>query len=320
MKPIGTVPSTTRKANPQMKPNVSVPQVCDQLRELQRQRICNLKSRIMICNRLVATVATASGYNAGMEEKERLDRFKQASETIAAVLEGEYENHACAGIIQATGVAIDGFDRMVKGYEKAMVKLAKQLPSAAWVAEPAQRGFGILSLAIIVGECGDLDNYANPAKVWRRMGCAPYQSDGKTLMPATWRGGKEGKLSAEEWEDVGYSPRRRSIAFLIGEGLCKQNGGDRRDDTDTGAAANGNGGTDEPQGETEKAAVGPYRLRYDETKAKVQREHPDYPKLRCHRHGMLLATKLLLKNLWIDWTGEEPVETDFGNARQLTHA
>jgi hypothetical protein len=288
-----------------MKPKISVPEICQQIRELQRQRICNLKSRIMISNRLIATVATASGYNAGMEEKERLARFKEAGETVAAVRETNTADHPCSGIIQATGVAIDGFDSMVKGYEKAMTKLAKQLPAAAWVAEPAQRGFGILSLAIIVGECGDLDNYANPAKVWRRMGCAPYQSEGKTLMPATWRSGKEGKLSAEDWEDCGYSPRRRSIAFLIGEGLVKQNGG---------------GGADGPQGEIEKAAVGPYRLRYDETKAKVQREHPDYPKLRCHRHGMLLATKLLLKNLWIDWTCDTYPETESPGARQLTTA
>lgn len=44
-----------------------------------------------------------------------------------------------------------------------------------------------------------------------------------------------------------------------------------------------------------------YWARYDESKKKIQKAHADYPKMRCHRHGMLLATKLLLLNLWIEW-------------------
>jgi hypothetical protein len=248
----------------------------------------------MIANRLTAAVATAAGYHGGMEEKERERRFKEAGEVIAGVKSGSRpEIGSQSGLILATLPAIDGFDAMVKGFEKAMEKLAKQLPVATWLALPAQRGFGLLSLAKVVGECGDLSNYAAPGKLWKRMGCAPFESQGRNLMPSTWRNTKPG-LSADEWTEIGYSPRRRSIAYLIGEGLVKQNFV--------------SGGTGEMEPETDGLCAGPYRSRYDQTKAKLAAAHPDYKPLRCHLHGMLLATKLLLKNLWIEWTnGGDPI-------------
>ena len=85
----------------------------------------------------------------------------------------------------------------------------------------------------------------------------------------------------------GYSPRRRSIAYLIGEGLVKQNFV--------------SGGQGDGRLESESGSAGPYRSRYDQKKAEFAEKHPDYKPLRCHLHGMLLATKLLLKNLWIEW-------------------
>lgn len=265
-----------------VKPNQSLPTICEQLQELQRQRVCNLKSRIMIENRLVATVATASGYHAGMEEKDRLKRFAEARKIIESVKAGgENETDAASGLILSTLPAIDGFDGMVAAYEKEMEKLAKQLSVYEWLCKPEQRGFGTLSLAKIIGECGDLANYPNPGKLWRRLGCAPYTSKGKTLMPSTWRSQKP-SLTAAEWEDCGYNPRRRSLAYLIGEGIVKQNG------------------------------EGPYRKRYDASKAKAAALHDDWKPLRCHRHAMLLATKLLLKLLWCEWNGYDPHAGEWG--------
>jgi len=263
---------------PNGQPTRPIPELCADIRELQRQRVVNLKSRIMIENRLVATVASADGYRAGLDEEDRLKRFAAARKVIEGVRgdeRGETEKAiASHPLIRATLPAIAGFDAMVDGYEKAMVKLVKQLPVAAWTAKPEQRGFGLLMLAQIVGECGDLAEYANPGKLWKRMGCAPIEAHGQTLMPSTWRWTKPG-LSAEEWEEAGYNPRRRSIAYLIGEGIVKQNGD------------------------------GPYRRRYDFVKTKAAAEHDDWKPLRCHRHAMLLATKMLLRELWIEWTGQD---------------
>jgi len=267
----------------------NVAEISATLQVLQRQRAWYIKSRIMIANRLQATVAGTIGYHSGMEEKERTKLFGQAGKVIKQITNGEIES-PIKNIVMTTMLSIDGFDDAQKKIEKLMLEQIKQLPRTItdWVKHKNQRGFGCLFLAIIIGETGDLANYANPAKVWRRLGCAPYQYDGKVQMGATWRGGKQGKLPAEEWEKFGYSPRRRSIAFLIGEGIVKQNGSKAV-------------GADERLAETEQENVGPYRFRYDLTKAKIQKEHPDYKPMRCHLHGMLLATKLLLKNLWIEW-------------------
>ena len=51
-----------------------------------------------------------------------------------------------------------------------MMAFAKALPVASFVEET--RGFGYLGLAQIVAEAGDLSNYANPAKLWKRFGLA----------------------------------------------------------------------------------------------------------------------------------------------------
>ena len=259
-----------------------------ELQRLQRRRTWFLKTRNMIANRLQATVAGTLGYHSGMKEADRTKVFGEAGKLIKAIVAGEVESDI-AGLVVPTAAAIEGFNSNKTALEKEMTRQAKQLPAAAWVERPEQRGFGILFLAIVIGETGDLHNYANPAKVWRRLGCAPHTFDGKTLMGATWKSGKSGKLPAAEWEAFGYSPRRRSIAFLIGEGIVKQN------------FPKGGNGADEAGVETERGYAGPYRQRYDETKALCHEKHPDYSDLRCHRHGMLLATKRLLLNLWVEW-------------------
>jgi hypothetical protein len=322
-----------------VRPMAPVPALAADLQTLQRQRAATLKSRNMQANRLTAVVAGTLGYTAGLPEKERRKKFAEADAVIKSVRSGERE-HEWAGFINESRAGIEALERHKAALERSMRRLARQLPVAAWVEAPEQSGFGLLFLAIVVGETGDLSNYANPAKVWRRLGCAPFSYGGQTHMGATWRAGKEGKLPAEAWSEYGYSPRRRSIAYLIGEGIVKQNfvckgtgeasqamttnevlpsspdhnqnfvaGVTGESQVGTGAAvagrratesANGNG-TGETAGETDSYSAGPYRSRYDQAKVRAKEAHPDWPALRCHRHAMLLATKLLLKRLWCAW-------------------
>jgi len=228
----------------------------------------------MIANRLQATVAGACGYHSGMSESERKKAFNEASELIRRIDNNEIGS-TMHGLVATTMQAISGFDEMKTQIEKEMKKIALTLPIVPWVQHPDQKGFGIHMCAIIIGETGDLSNYEAPGKLWARMGCAPYEKDGEMHMAKTWRSraNKKGvvKLHASDWEEYGYSPRRRSIAYLVGEGLLKLNGD------------------------------GPYRTRYNEAKARFAELHPETSKGHCHYHGMLLAAKLLLKNLWIEW-------------------
>ncbi len=290
-----------------LKPIVALAPLCSELQALQRQRVIYIKSRIMVANRLQALVAGTIGYHSGMNEKDRRKVFSEAGSLIKQIEKGEIAS-LLHGLVLTHLAGIREFERVQGEIEKSMVKLAKQLPVVSWVQTKEQRGFGVLFLAIVIGETGDLFDYANPGKVWRRLGCAPWTFDGQTRMGATWKGGKEGKLPASEWESFGYSPRRRSIAYLIGEGMVKQNfvtgNGELEAETELQGASPSYKkvvGAGDRSDETDIAFAGPYRLRYDETKVLFKQNHPDYSPLRCHRHGMLLATKLLLKNLWIEW-------------------
>lgn len=367
-----------------VKSTAGIPSIAAELQRLQRRRCDVLKSRNMQANRLRAVVAGRIGYRSGMEEKERAKKVKEAADIIKAVIKGKEPavklTQDDRQFIEVSLVGISAFNGMKEEFEKQMLALAKQLPVTEWVRAKEQRGYGLLFLAITIGETGDLAGYANPGKVWRRMGCAPWTFDGKTRMGATWKGGREGRLPAEEWEKFGYSPRRRSIAYLIGEGLMKQNfvGADFKVETDAlhdpdnssngeysfatdGLHADGEligatdalaadpkaeadmmsgesahateigsaerrrgkkpardvlktdascaGGAGESCCEIESSIAGPYRARYLEAKATFKSGHPEYSDLRCHRHGLLLAAKLLLKNLWIEWNGHPPIRT-----------
>lgn len=244
------------------------PAVCEELQRLQRRRSQLIKTKVSQSNGLLAIVASNLGYHSQLSEEDRSKFWKDADQLVRRVLEGE--QHELADLIEGSMLGVTALKKSIKRLEKEMEKAVKQLPIHEWALLPEQRGFGLVSLAVVIGEAGDLSSYANPGKLWKRLGCAPYESQGKTLMGSTWRGGKEGKLTAMEWEDYGYNPRRRSIAYVIGENLVKQN-------------------------------KDIYRHRYDTVKAKALEEREDWTKLRCHRHAMLLSTKLLLKNLWIEW-------------------
>lgn len=92
--------------------------------------------------------------------------------------------------------------------EREMAKIAKTLGMNEFV--DSVPGFGYFGLALIVSETGDLLNYANPGKVWKRLGLAVF--DGKSQRRVAGAGAIE----------QGYSPMRRSLMFTIGDSLIKK--------------------------------------------------------------------------------------------------
>lgn len=98
-----------------------------------------------------------------------------------------------------------------KRAERDLTKAAKALPVTPWVE--ATRGVGLLSLAAVVGETGDLSDYANPAKLWKRLGLA--------VMPDGTRQRRVGGIDAS---DHGYSPARRSMVWNIGACIVRAGG------------------------------------------------------------------------------------------------
>jgi hypothetical protein len=285
----------------QMSATATIAKVCAELQGCQRQRARLIHSRIMAENNRRSYVANQLGYSNGLSEGDRKAMFAEADEIIAGVVDDDAD-HDAAIFIRAAELGIAAFGAAQKSIEKDMLRLAKELPVAEWIERPEQRGFGLSSLAVVVGETGDLtataESYGNPAKVWRRMGLAPWTHDGETRMGAAW---KSHKLPADQWSLYGYSPRRRSIMFNIGECLIK---------------AQGKG-----------AEAGPYRRRYEEAKAKAEAARPEWGvcpvckgsgktaragkcgncngtgrvAMHYHRHASLLMVKLLLRELWRAW-------------------
>lgn len=96
-----------------------------------------------------------------------------------------------------------------KEYEKRLTHMAAQLPVWPWVEDV--RGVSALSLAAVVGETGDLWNYPNPAKLWKRMGLAVINGE------------RQRKVTGAAALDHGYAPQRRATLWVIGDCLIKLN-------------------------------------------------------------------------------------------------
>lgn len=98
-----------------------------------------------------------------------------------------------------------------KAVEKRLLKLAAQLPVAGFILN--LRGVGLLSLAGIIGEAGDLSAYSGPAKLWKRMGVGLVD------------GGRQRRVCDKEAAiRHGYSPGRRSHMWNIGSCIIKAGG------------------------------------------------------------------------------------------------
>jgi len=155
--------------------------------------------------------------------------------------------------------------------EKLLERLAKQLPVWPWVE--SVRGFGALSLAGIAGEAGALGMYANPAKLWKRMGLAVINGE------------RQRRVTGASALDHGYSPQRRSLAWNIGANMLKA--GIRKvkdkDGNDTG----------------ERIALSEYAELY------LARKAYERPRVEtdghAHNRAKRYMEKRVLRDLWRAW-------------------
>lgn len=141
------------------------------------------------------------------------------------------------------------------------------------------RGFGRPSLAQIIAEAGDLSGYANPAKLWSRMGLG--------LSPDR----------SSRYE--GRSPRRRSLMHIIGDNFIRA-GGPYKEIYDARKAFER---TKPPCGKTLKNA-----------KAEPIGDCKDADGANCckaghiHNRALRYVEKRLLRELWRTWN-RHPKET-----------
>lgn len=165
----------------------------------------------------------ALGWSKNLPEDERKAIAGRAADLMAmgeAIAKGkpveadaQFEGFRRA--ILASILARGPFNEVEAETTKTLEALARTLPVWPWVE--SVRGFGAGSLATIIAETGDLSLYANPGKVWKRLGLA--------VIDGVRQGGLRGSASKEQWIAHGYSPSRRSRMWNVGQSIMKSNDG-----------------------------------------------------------------------------------------------
>jgi len=194
----------------------------------------------------------------------------EADKLYAAMLKGAEDAQAMMArewtepFIQARAI----LEMNRKQVEKDMAKVAKTLPVAEWVE--GVKGFGIGSLAAVIGEAGDLSNYPTHSHLWKRLGLAVID------------GGRQRMVPGADALAHGYSPSRRSVIWNIGQCVLKAQS--QRVDKETGEV---------------KAEAGEYRKLYDARKeyemGRVE------TKGHAHNRATRYVEKKLMRDLWKAW-------------------
>lgn len=220
-----------------------------------------------------------TGWRPDMSETERARCNREVMRLIKAARAGEGDP-VIAKLVLTTDQARAPFDELRKENEKAMARLAQSLPVWPWIE--SVKGVGALGLATIVGEAGDLARYPTPAKLWKRLGYAPYDGHaGSTWKRESWR---PRSLNAIEWTDVGFNPERYALMEQISESLFKAQW--------IGAAK-----TEDGQGRPD----GPYGAVYAARRARTAETHPEWTPKHAQMDALRVMMKRFLLDLWEAW-------------------
>lgn len=244
------------------------PDTVDAIRAWHRERCFAMEQRKRINLALGAYVRTRLGWSMALPDAERKKIAARAAATVKKPAD-EFAN-----IVSATKLASEPFEDIEKHAVKEMDAMARSLP--AWASFGADiRGFGPGSLAVIVGEAGDLSNYSTHSKLWKRLGLAVF--DGQRQGQVEKGLSKEDRAAA--YIAHGYSPQRRSRIWNIGDSLIKGN------------------------------KDGVYRAVYLERKKYELARDPEMRPIKAHRRAQRYMEKRLLKHLWQAWRACKMVST-----------
>ena len=245
----------------------------DQLAELQVRRKFYIGAVNKQTNAVKALVRRAIGWRYDTEEGERDKVNGRAARIVAAALNGKEQKPEDAAVFGGLSIdlavvqsAIAPMQNARHDVEKEMKRQAKKLPVYAWAK--GVHGFGELGLSVIVAEAGDLAKYPKKGHLWKRLGMAPHE--GKAY--STWR--MKGGLTAEQWTEAGYSPRRRAEVFAV---------------------------ISEPLFRAQSVVSGPYRAIYDRRREATAIAHEDWTKAHSHMDALRVMTKYLIRDLWVAW-------------------
>jgi hypothetical protein len=217
-----------------------------------------------------------AGYSTFLPEKERAAKMKQGTAMMKSLKSGAQE---AEHLFMSAGFLLDvieraGFERQKRAIEKMMEKDAARFGMGEFISET--RGFSSTQLANIIGEAGDLANYATVSRLWKRMGMAVI--DGVRQSKQT---------DKSKALDYGYNPSRRAAMWNIGETIIKAQIRNNKDEDGKKVG--------------ESYAIGYLGQVYLDRKADYAARHPEKTKAHIHNDSKRYMEKRLLKLLWLAW-------------------
>jgi len=296
----------------------------DKLIHLQGIRRDILQTCIILNNRCDDYVARSFGYWSGLPQEERkATRARAAAMRVAVekggrghiVLEDLLTNAPSAQLkhIVSNLAARRSYDKIKGDTEKDMSEAAGWLPASQWVK--SVKGFGLLGLAKIIGETGDLSRrstiegrgYATKEKVWKRLGLAVINGERQQR-----KKGPEALLHR-------FKPERRAEVWIVGGSLLKAQW---RNGKKEGVPpyALGPYGVVYGQRKAYTTALnqnGHYAERAAQIVASMRQKGKEPPKENVEgrftakhldRDARRIMTKFLIENLWRVWNGKQPLE------------
>lgn len=232
---------------------------CDRLRELHRQRQDLHRAEKSLTLQIKAKC------------RRLCDGDKKDADVLYAAISGKKEHDLAEYAVVVSMPFIQArelLEQSRKTTEKAMAAEAESLPVAGIVGDV--RGFGLGSLAAIIGEAGNLSDYATVSKLWKRMGLAVIAGE------------RQRRKAGADAIEHGYSPSRRSVMWNVGQSVFKAQSA--RVDKETGEVIR---------------EAGKYRQIYD------ARKEYELPRVETKGHAHNRATrymeKMFLKDLWRAW-------------------
>jgi hypothetical protein len=282
--------ATSTPAIHELKPSAGMPgslsATVEDIRAHHRQRRFAMGIQQVLDRKLESYVRiNFTEWHVDDDEKLRAKANRDVAAKIEAARKGEGDPQIIV-VVGLTDKARAPADAERARHEREMETLAKQLPVAPWVETVP--GMGYLGLATIIAETGDLSMYSNVAKVWKRLGYAPFDGlAGSSWKRATWRDGRPA-LTAEEWTEHPFSGRRYALIHTISVWLKNKQwiGAAKTDD-----------GVGKPNGK--------YGEVYAKRRAHTEITHPDWSKQHSHMDALRIMMKDVLKDLYLEWNPEK---------------
>lgn len=222
-------------------------------------------------------------WEPGGDDSSRKKANARVKAIIAAVRAGDTSDptaSAIAEFVEHNDAARAHFDKSRAVAEKNRLKLCRLLPVAPWVENVC--GAGLPGLADIIGLAGDLGAYSSYAKLWKRLGFAPYKGcAGSTWKRETWR---PYALTKEEWIANPFSGERYGILYSAADSMFRKNGMGK-DKTESG----------------EWEPTHHYGFLYAHRRDHTKITHPEWSDGHRRADALRYMFKKYLRDLWKAW-------------------